>query len=298
MRPITDYGLFEFAWPFRLRGPGNSQHPTNGLIYPGPTYHQMQVGGALIDTANPVVAGPGIAMGYFSMHNRSGTTTFAGMAVRIPNAKWVAGTWVAATTTYVDATPSAQSATTNDFPLEAAATTAGNGFVIASEVYFNAVSIDVAAGNGGAGATRVQFQSNQAGTAWTTVSANAVYVTLPAVTLVTGTTAANEGLIVWEPPPDWGRVTVSTNANWTGMPLNMYAMSLQSTTQPTAAASANSLSIYRVYWTTEALADNGTFEWNGGAMEAWMEPSGDALVPLFSSSDPGNRVTVLARARG
>jgi len=130
------------------------------------------------------------------------------------------------------------------------------------------------------------------------MAANTLYVSLPAVTLVTGTTAANEGLIVFNVPEDWGATTAITNANWTSMPLNMYAINMRATTAPTAAASALSLSIYRMYWVTEGLADNGTFEWNGGAMGAYMAPEGDALVPMFSTADEGNRITVLVRPRG
>jgi hypothetical protein len=67
---------------------------------------------------------------------------------------------------------------------------------------------------------------------------------------------------------------------------------------PTAAAVANSLSIYRMYFCTETLADNGTFEFVPGAMGAWLEPRGDALVPFFDTANEGNRVTVMVRPRG
>ena len=296
MNPIIAYGLVERAWPWRLRGPGNAQHPTNGLLFPGPTYRQNQAGGETPTTTT--TPSPGIELGYFSMHNRAGGSIFAGMAVRIPNVLWRAGQWINATTTYVEDTADAQSATGDDFPLEAAATTNSNGFVISCAVPFNAVSLDIGTGNGGAGATRTMFHSDRAGTAWTTMAANSLYVTLPAVTPVTGTTVANEALIVWDVPEDWGAVSTTSAAIGTGVPQGMYAINMRATTAPTTAASALSLSIYRMYFLTEALADNGTFEFVPGGLGAYMAPEGDALVPMFSTADEGNRITVMVRPRG
>ncbi len=292
MLPITVYNFIEKGWAWRLRGPGNTQHATNGLLYCGPTMTQAA-------TANtPPPPQSSLELGYISLHNRSATTCNIGMAVRIPNSMWVAGQWISATTTYVDDTTDAQSTATGDFPLEAAATTVGNGFVIACEVPFNAVSIDVSTANAGSGATRLMFYTDRAGTAWTTMAANALMSTFPAVLPVTGTTAANEAVIAFEPPENWGKTTVSTNAVWTSMPLGMYALSVRTSVAPTAAAVANSLSIYRMYFCTETLADNGTFEFVPGAMGAWLEPRGDALVPFFDTANEGNRVTVMVRPRG
>ncbi len=292
MNPIISYNLIERAWPWRLRGPGNTQHPTNGLLFPGPSYVQNQTGGTPTSTTIP---SPGMELGYLALHNKSATTAFTGMAVRIPNNLWKAGQWTGASTTFTDDTTDAQSAATNDFPLET--TTNNDGFAIFSAVPFNAISIDVGAANAGAGATRASFRTNRAGTAWTTMAANAFFVTLPAVTLVTGTTSANEGLIVFNVAEDWGPTTVTTNAAWTGMPLNMYGFSMRAATAPTAPASALSLSIYRMYWTHEVVATKGTFEVALGAMGAYLEPVGDALVPMFSVADEGNRVTCLVRPR-
>src|SRR5438552_125372 len=113
MNPIIAYGLVERAWPWRLRGPGNAQHATNGLLFPGPTYRQNQAGGT---PTTGTTQSPGLELGYFSMHNRAGGAIFAGMAVRIPNQFWQAGQWTDATTTYTDDTADAQSAAGNDFP--------------------------------------------------------------------------------------------------------------------------------------------------------------------------------------
>jgi hypothetical protein len=142
------------------------------------------------------------------------------------------------------------------------------------------------------------FYTDRVGTAWTTMAANHLYSALPTALAVTGTSAGAEALIVYDVPENWGPTTVITNSNWTGMPLNMYALNVRSTVVPTTAAVANSLSIYRMYFLTETLADNGTFEFVPGAMGAWMEPKGDALVPYFDVADVGNRVTVLVRPRG
>jgi hypothetical protein len=297
VHPITVYNFVERAWPWRLRGPGNIQSATNGLLFVGPTDTLNQAVGG---TAGNVTGVPmeGLELGYISIHNRSGTTCNFGMGVRIPNSHWVAGQWTQATTTFTDDTADAQSDGGGDFPLESAATTVGNGFVIACEVPFNAISIDVSTANAGTGATRTMFYSNRAGTAWTTMAANQLMSAFPTVLGVTGTTASLEAVIAFDVPENWGPVTVGTNASWTGMPVGMYALAVRATVAPTTAAVANSLSIYRMYFMTETLADNGTFEWVPGAMGAWMEPKGDALVPFFDVANEGNRVTVLVRPRG
>lgn len=297
MNPITAYNLVEMAWPWRLRGPSNQQSATSGLLYIPGGYRQRQTGGTPTETTTPT---PGLELGYFSLHNRSGAAGVVGIGVRIPNTLWQAGQWTDASTTFTDDTADAQSTATGDFPLET--TTNNDGFVIASSVPFNAISIDVATASGAGSATRAIRYSNRAGTGWQSPAANNFIHTGAAQTgaatgyIVTATTAANEALIVFDAFEDWG--TTTTAAVGTGVPLGMYAINVRATTASTTAGAADSLSIYRMYWLTEGLADNGTFELTLGAMGAYMEPAGDALVPLFETANDLNRALVLVRPRG
>lgn len=297
MLPITCFNTVEMAWPWRLRGPSNQQHATAGLLYIPGGYRQRQTGGSPTESTTPT---PGLELGYFSIQNRSGSAGVHGIGVRIPNTLWQAGQWTDASTTYTDDTADAQSTATADFPLET--TTNNDGFVIVSSIPFNAISIDVATASGAGTATRAIRFSNRAGTGWRTPAANlfihtgAAQVGASTGYIVTATTAANEALIVFDVPEDWG--TTTSAAVGTGVPQGMYALNVQATAAPTTAGAADSISIYRLYWLTEALADNGTFELTLGAMGAQLAPEGDALVPLFETANDFNRVMALVRPRG
>jgi hypothetical protein len=95
----------------------------------------------------------------------------------------------------------------------------------------------------------------------------------------------------------------SVAALGTDVPLGYYGIRVLATTAPvTTAGVADSLSIYRLYFLTEAVGDNGTLSQDFGAKDFIMatDPStgevyGDALVALFSTALDGNRVTALVR---
>lgn len=297
MNPITQYQLVEMAWPWRLRGPSQQQSavPTGVLYTPG--YSKLQqAGGTPTELLTPQ---PGIELGYFSIHNRSGAAGAHGIGVRIPNHLWMAGQWTAATTTFTDDTTDAQSTATTDVPLET--TTNDDGFIVLSRVPFNAISIDVATASGAGTATRLLHHSNRAGTGWTAqtnpyIHTGAAQTAAATGYIVTATTAANEALVVWDVAEDWG-ITATSQAIGTGIPGGYYAFRVSASAAPTTAGAADSMSIYRLYWLTEGLADNGTLELTLGAMGAYMESTGDALVPLFETANDQNRVIALVRGR-
>ena len=82
-----------------------------------------------------------------------------------------------------------------------------------------------------------------------------------------------------------------------GIPGGRYALNIRATTAVAAnAAVADSLSIYRMYFINEALANNAFYTRDFGSMEAVMSP-GDALVAFFGTADNLNAVSAMVRPR-
>ena len=241
------------------------------------------------------------------MHVRNASSVGSyGLGVRIPNEYWVAGQWVTATTTYTDDTTDAQDAGTTDFALETL--TNNDGHIIWSQYPFNAVSYDIGTASvAGAGYAHVFEHTDEEGDGWVTMAANNFHVNdfgtagIP----VTGTTVANEALLVFDVPTRWGRATSALAG--TGMRPGYYGLRVTASDAPDTAAVADSLSIYRLYFLTEAVADNGTLSQDFGCKDFPMavdtlpgrtpEMYGDALVALFETADEGNRITALVRGR-
>lgn len=296
MNPIHAFESVEVAYPFRLRGAGNSQNDI-GLIWQPPSYRATSRG------ANPNSSStlriPGLGVGSFSMQNRSGSTAVLGLGVRIPNHMWVAGQWTnAAGTPYAADTTDAQSDGGADFALET--TTANDGFVVASQVPFNAISVDVSTASVGSPVRAVRYTDPE-GDAWIDFANLLIQDGASTNLSVSGTTDANEYVIVWQVPTNWGRVQA---AGLSGIPRDLYAINVRATTAPTTAAVADSLSIYRLYFTTEGITDNSILTQDFGAKDFEMarNPStgelyGDALVALFGTANNQNLVNVQVRGR-
>lgn len=281
MKSGAAYNSINSAYPYLIRG--THQQTNTALLYRTPSISTS--GGNL----------PGLALGMFSLHNRSAATCAVGIGVRIPNAFWKAGQWTDATTTYVDDTTAAQDTTTNDFPMETAAT-ADDGHVILSRVPFNAVSynISTASVKGTTVARAVRF-SDSTGAAWGTAPTN-----LFAQTGLSDDMATGENIVVFAPPLDWGK---STTALGTGILAGYYAMNMRATDAPdTTAALAKAIEIYHLYFPTEGLADNGTFVEQFAMGEMMMAQDGveglygDALVAFFGTLNAQNRVSAQVRA--
>lgn len=299
MNPVAVYDFIDVGYPFRLRGAGNTQNDV-GLVYP-PVQHTLTsvVGGGGPSVASQVRLGQ-ITVGGFSLHNRCGTTAAVGIGVRIPNGLWQAGQWVDATTTYTDDTTDAQDDGGSDFPLETL--TDNDGIVIMSRVPFNAISIDVSVTSSSAAPVRaIRYSTIVSGTsAWGGPIVNAYSsVATTGQYVITGTTHANEGVWAFNLPADFTATTGLDGVLGTGIRTGMYAMNLRATTAPTAVAGvADSISLYRLHFLTESLADNGVYEAFFGASEGAMLPEGDALVAFFETANAGNRFTTFVRTRG
>ena len=286
---ISDFNLIQANQIVRLRGTDNQQNNT-GLLYRVPTHQVSNLGFGEVSAALTRGAGggtgeatrQGVGLGGFELFNSSGGTITVAIGVRIPNILWKAGQWDDdATTPYTDDTTDAQDAGANDFALET--TTNNDGIVIHSDVPFNLVSYDV--GTAGDAATRAARYSNTAGTGWTNVGTNILLDTFE---------STGERIHFFHTPPDWGRIT---GTGLSGIPSNRYALNLRATTAPAATvALADSLSVYRMYFINEALANNASYSWWPGGTEGAMIP-GDALVAYFGTADNLNAVTALVRPR-
>lgn len=289
---MRNYVPVDAAYPYRMRG--TLQQTDGGLLWQPPSYRAHQRGGA---PTNVTLRTPGMYLGKYALHNRAAAAIVTGIGVRIPNYLWIAGQWTNATTTYTDDTAAAQNTTTDDFELET--TTINDGYIIASRVPFNAVSINVSTASVDAvSVARLARFSTEAGTGWQTTEANVFIQDGSATNYATG-----ENLFVFAPPVDWGRSVGLA----TGLPNGYYTMQMRTTDAAgTTAGVAASLEIFRLYQVTENVADNSIAvdDFFGGDLLMAVddrpggsnEVYGDALVALFSTANDQNRVTCQVRA--
>jgi hypothetical protein len=265
--------------PYRLRG--LLQQTDEGLLWTPPSVRVNQAGGDPPASITRQLL-EGFSIAWAGLQNRSGSTVVVGVGGRLPNRYWRAGQWVnAAGTPFTDDTVDAQSAAATDFPLETL--TVNDGFVVASPYPFNAISIRCATASTGVGVRAVSY-SNFAGSGWTTLTNLFVQDVLLAGTQYV---TATENLFVFGAPADWGQTQVG---GLSGIPGGLYAIRVQATTVPTLAGVASSMAVCQLYLGTEGLIDNNV--WSYEPTKPLLRfPQCDGLVALFSTADPGNRVT-------
>ena len=293
MNPIVVYETVEVAYPYKLRGVDQSAPGINtGLLWSPPTSKIPNVG--LPATAAVETRHGGIRLGMASLHNRSGGVAVVGIGGRIPGYLWLAGQWTEGTTTFTDDTTDAQDAGATDFPLET--TTADSGYVILCRIPFNAISIDVGTASVDAVSVAREVRYN-IGDTWQAAPANLFLQDNSATNYAITTTPATESVIVWEPWVDWTQ-TLTDGGLGTNIPKGYYAINVRATDAPgTTAGVADALSIYRLYFLTEAVADNGVYE-VAPVGEHKLPVECDALVAFFSVANAGNRVLCQVRSGG
>lgn len=292
-----DYNHVVRSWPYVLRGRANLQTGDNFLWRP-PRITMRSPGAYASPSEGQAAAGTeviqylGVGLGPVILHNRSGGAANVGIGVRIPNSYWYAGQWVDTTPAYTDDTADAQDLplATADFELET--TTNNDGFVVASRVPFNAVSIAVVTASVGSPVRAVRY-SNATGDDWTNF-ANLYQQDASA----TNYSATAEQVIVFDPPADWGR---TQTGGLSGIPQGLYAINVRATTAPTTAGVASAMEIYYLPWIIEGLADNGLYETHGGTGPEVFHESlavGDGVVAYFGTANNQNGVRAFLRARG
>lgn len=226
-----------------------------------------------------------LQLAYMSMQNRSGGAANIGVGVRIPKALWKAGQWTNATTTYTDDTTDFQDAGTSDAALET--TTNSDGFLVSSTKKFNALCIAVGTASVGVPVRVLEYSSGTS--TWTAITN---YISFAGSGAVYGT---GENVIVWVPPANW---SVMASGHGTGVTVGHYGIRIRATTASSTAGVASTMSVHRLYFLTEGLADNNLIDIPLGGMYFPMELSGEALVSYISTVNNQNRVTALVRARG
>jgi hypothetical protein len=198
---------------------------------------------------------------------------------------WKAGQWVNATTTYTDDTTDFQDAGASDAALETL--TNNDGFLVSSRVKFNALSINVGTASVGVPARVLEYSSGTS--TWTAITNFISFAGSGAVY------ATGENVIVWVPPADWA---VMAGGHGTGVNTGQYGIRIRATTASGTAGVASTMSVHRIYFLTEGLADNNLIDIPLGGMYFPMELSGEALVSYISVLNNQNRVTALVRTRG
>lgn len=226
-------------------------------------------------------------LAYAQMQNRSGSTVNLGLGVRLPISLWKAGQWTHATTTFVDDTTDFQDAGTADAALET--TTVNDGFLVSSPIPFNALAIAVTTASAGSPVRVIEY-SNGAST-WTGIT-NFINF---AGSSANYTGSGAENVIVWVPPANWGKMTASHGTN---VDTNHYGLRIRATTAPSTAGVAATMSVHRLYFLLEGLADGNVYEVPLGGMYFPFDVEGEALVSYISVLNNQNRVTALVRSRG
>ena len=224
-------------------------------------------------------------LGYFGLQNRSGSASHVGIGVRLDSTLWKAGQWTNASTTYTDDTTDFKSAGTNDAALET--TTANDGFLVSSTKLFNALSINVSTASVGVPVRVLEYSTGTS--TWTAIT-NYISFAGSGAVYPTG-----ENVIVWIPPADWAPMA---GGHGTGVTVGHYGVRVRATTASSTAGLAATMSVHRLYFLLEGLADNNLYEEQFGGIYFPVEPSGNALVSYISTLNNQNRVTALLRTRG
>ena len=229
--------------------------------------------------------GAQIQLAHYSVQNRSGGSINFGVGVRIPTTLWKAGQWTNATTTYTDDTTDFQDAGTSDAALET--TSANDGFIVSSTLKFNALCIAVGTASVGVPVRTLEYSSGTA--AWTAIT-NYVSFDGSAAVYATG-----ENVIVWIPPANWA---VMAAGHGTGVTTGHYGIRVRASTPSATAGVASTMSVHRLYFLTEGLADGNLLNIPLEGMYFPMDGNGEALVSYISTVNNQNRVSALVRARG
>lgn len=220
-----------------------------------------------------------------SIQNRSGGAANVGLGVRLSKSLWKAGQWVHATTTFTDDTTDFQDAGASDAALET--TTNNDGFLVSSPHKFNALAINVGTASVG---VPVRVLEYSVGTSTWTAITN--YINFAGAGAVYGT---GENVIVWIPPANWA---VMAAGHGTNVPVGEYGIRVRATTASSTAGLATTMSVHRLYFLVEGLADNNIYEVPTTGMYFPMDPCGDALVGYISTLNNQNHITALVRVRG
>lgn len=250
---------------------------------------------------NVLMRGDGRQFGVqdFDLHNRSGNAAVMGMAGVLAPSVWVAGQWVeaqyAAGNPYTDNTDLAQ-AESGAFVLDTVGTN-NNGFVIASAIPFNLISVHVSQASASGTVWSMYYSKASAGTGF---SNNYTAITNAFVAPSFG--ATGERLIWFATPPDWVKTSPDSaiiNRHGAGIPSNHYVLIVKSTTAPdTTAGEASHLVVGKSWYATEDIPDNGRLTIGFASGEMVLPGGIDILAAAISDvTNLQSRATVHVRLR-
>jgi len=210
----------------------------------------------------------------------TGVTAVVGL---LADSAWEAGQWVNATTTYTADTTDAQSATTNDFPLET--TTVNDGFIIGADVPFGVVSVDVTTAGSGTSTTHTLEYWNGA---WTGILAVGTLIDVPRT--ATSEWATGEKVFMFTPPTDW-----VVGGSGTGVNAARYNIRVRRTnaTQATAAL-ARRIYVGTMLTAIGALAANTELTRDYGAAGLFIPGYVVGISAVFVTAEEGNTIELVA----
>lgn len=163
------------------------------------------------------------------LQNRSASTVSMCIAGFFPDSVWQAGQWVEVGTTLTDDTTDAQSAATNDFPINT--TTINDGHIIGCDYKFGLVSYDMTTATVGVALAGELTYWNGA---WTAIAAAGMLVDIPRSAGVQW--ATGELIIMFDPPADW-----VVGGTGTGVSATRYNLKYRSSAAGTQAGLARRL---------------------------------------------------------
>lgn len=228
-------------------------------------------------------------LGSASVQNRSSNAAVVGVGGRMPVDLWEAGQWVDATTTYTADTTDAQDAGASDFALETL--TNNDGHIYLCQLPFNIISVIVGTASAGATPAVYEVSYSLAGGTWSTLS------NLLVAPLFTST---GEQLLWFTPPANWA---VTEAGHGTGITTDRYGLRVRATTAPAGAGLVAGLAslivLGRMYYSTEAVADNATYLRTEDEAEFPIAPQLDGLCMAISDlTAVQSRATVTYRMKG
>ena len=213
-----------------------------------------------------------------------GSAASVGFGVRFMKAMWVAGQWVNGTTTYTDDTTDFQSAATGDCVLET--TTNNDGHIVACKKLFSAICYNVSTASTGSPVRTLEYSTGTS--TWTAMPAFHSFIPSGA------NYALGENFAWFAIPNDWA---VMAAGHGTGVPVGYYGIRVRSTTAPTVAAIASSITVHYITPLAFALATSATATMEFGGQYAPFPPDCDAIVGCSQPTNGGNSIQALIRTR-
>lgn len=222
-------------------------------------------------------------VGYVRFLNR-GASSIVGVGVRFMSSMWVAGQWTHGATTYTDDTTDFKDTGTADAALET--TTNNDGFLVGCLKPFNALSMLISTASTGSPARVVEY--SLAGGSWATILGFNIAV-------ASTNYSVGENVLWFVAPADWA---VMEAGHGTGVPTGYFGLRVRSTTAPTVAGLATSMTVHHIQCMAYSLGTNSIATLDFGGLYAPWPGECDAIVGCTNNASSANNVQMIVRTRG